>query len=163
MHQGHFVTVLDNFFTGDRQNIEHWNGHPHFALIQHDVSNPIYLEGLFKWPNKFATLLLVLPHLDDFSQFLLLFWLVASTVLDFQLMKSTTWHHRPRLQTIWQTRLKHWNLTCLDPSTFLVCHLDAILDFERTFFSTMDTFQFRASTTSRRYVSSCVVFRSLRW
>uniref|UniRef100_A0A0R3X669 UDP-glucuronic acid decarboxylase 1 n=1 Tax=Hydatigena taeniaeformis TaxID=6205 RepID=A0A0R3X669_HYDTA len=45
MHQGHFVTVLDNFFTGDRQNIEHWNGHPHFAFIQHDVSNPIYLEA----------------------------------------------------------------------------------------------------------------------
>ncbi|EUB62487.1 UDP-glucuronic acid decarboxylase [Echinococcus granulosus] len=45
MHQGHFVTVLDNFFTGDRQNIEQWNGHPHFAFIQHDVSNPIYLEA----------------------------------------------------------------------------------------------------------------------
>ncbi|KAL5968352.1 UDP-glucuronic acid decarboxylase 1 [Taenia solium] len=45
MHQGHFVTVLDNFFTGDRQNIEHWNGHPHFAFIQHDVSNPIYLQA----------------------------------------------------------------------------------------------------------------------
>ncbi|KAM7538346.1 hypothetical protein Aperf_G00000074077 [Anoplocephala perfoliata] len=45
MNQGHYVTVLDNLFTGDRQNLDHWMKHPRFEFITHDVSNPIYLEA----------------------------------------------------------------------------------------------------------------------
>jgi FlaA1/EpsC-like NDP-sugar epimerase len=30
MAQGHEVTVLDNFFTGQKKNIEHWLHHPNF-------------------------------------------------------------------------------------------------------------------------------------
>lgn len=30
MMQGHEVVVVDNFFTGQRKNIEHWMGHPNF-------------------------------------------------------------------------------------------------------------------------------------
>ncbi|KJE93683.1 UDP-glucuronic acid decarboxylase 1 [Capsaspora owczarzaki ATCC 30864] len=44
MAQGHEVTVVDNFYTGRRQNIEHWVGHPNFQLIVHDVQEPIFLQ-----------------------------------------------------------------------------------------------------------------------
>jgi len=44
MLQGHEVTVVDNFFTGRKRNVEHWLGHENFELINHDVVNPIYLE-----------------------------------------------------------------------------------------------------------------------
>ncbi|KAL7425434.1 hypothetical protein ACHAXH_000014, partial [Discostella pseudostelligera] len=33
MMEGHEVIVLDNFFTGQKKNIEHWMHHPHFSLI----------------------------------------------------------------------------------------------------------------------------------
>ncbi|VDL14417.1 unnamed protein product, partial [Hymenolepis diminuta] len=45
MKQGHYVTVIDNLFTGDRQNVDQWMKHPRFEFIPHDVSNPIYLEA----------------------------------------------------------------------------------------------------------------------
>lgn len=44
MLQGHEVTVLDNFFTGRKSNIEHWIGHSHFELIRHDIINPYMME-----------------------------------------------------------------------------------------------------------------------
>lgn len=44
MMQGHEVTVLDNFFTGSKRNIEHWLHHPNFSLVRHDVTEPILLE-----------------------------------------------------------------------------------------------------------------------
>ena len=37
MIDGHDVTVLDNFFTGQRKNIAHWLGHPNFRLFEQDV------------------------------------------------------------------------------------------------------------------------------
>ena len=43
MMQGHEVTVLDNFFTGSKKNIEHWLQHPNFTLVVHDVTEPIRL------------------------------------------------------------------------------------------------------------------------
>jgi len=36
--------VLDNFFTGQKKNIEHWMQHPHFSLIVHDVIEPVMIE-----------------------------------------------------------------------------------------------------------------------
>lgn len=44
MMEGHEVIVMDNFFTGQRKNIEHWMHHPRFSLIVHDVTEPIMLE-----------------------------------------------------------------------------------------------------------------------
>jgi len=44
MMQGHEVVVLDNFFTGQKKNIEHWLEHPNFSLIVHDVIEPIMVE-----------------------------------------------------------------------------------------------------------------------
>lgn len=44
MKQGHVVTVIDNFFTGRKQNVMHWLGHPNFMLVDHDVVNPFMAE-----------------------------------------------------------------------------------------------------------------------
>ncbi|KAF8776914.1 UDP-glucuronic acid decarboxylase 1-like [Argiope bruennichi] len=44
MSEGHEVTVVDNFFTGSKKNIEHWIGHENFELIRHDIINPLYVE-----------------------------------------------------------------------------------------------------------------------
>ena len=47
MTDGHEVTVVDNFFTGRKENVAHWIGHPNFELINHDVVTPIFIEGGF--------------------------------------------------------------------------------------------------------------------
>ncbi len=44
MSQGHQVTVLDNLFTGSRDNIQHWIGHPNFNFVVHDVTEPFHAE-----------------------------------------------------------------------------------------------------------------------
>jgi UDP-glucuronate decarboxylase len=41
---GHDVICVDNFFTGRKQNVEHLTGHPHFELMRHDVTFPLYVE-----------------------------------------------------------------------------------------------------------------------
>jgi UDP-glucuronate decarboxylase len=41
---GHDVLCLDNFFTGTKDNIAHLLGNPHFELIRHDVTFPLYVE-----------------------------------------------------------------------------------------------------------------------
>mmetsp|Transcript_12446 Transcript_12446/g.28462 ORF Transcript_12446/g.28462 Transcript_12446/m.28462 type:complete len:564 (+) Transcript_12446:92-1783(+) len=44
MMEGHEVIALDNFFTGQRKNVDHWMNHPRFSLVVHDVTEPIMLE-----------------------------------------------------------------------------------------------------------------------
>ena len=44
LEQGHDIICVDNFFTGSKDNILHLLPHPHFELIRHDITNPIYLE-----------------------------------------------------------------------------------------------------------------------
>jgi len=44
MMEGHEVIVVDNFFTGQKKNIEHWLHHPNFSLVVHDVTEPIMME-----------------------------------------------------------------------------------------------------------------------
>ncbi|XP_013789636.1 UDP-glucuronic acid decarboxylase 1-like [Limulus polyphemus] len=44
MSDGHSVTVVDNFFTGNKKNIEHWIGHNNFEVINHDIVNPLFIE-----------------------------------------------------------------------------------------------------------------------
>ncbi len=41
---GHDVLCVDNFFTGTRQNILHLLSNPHFELMRHDVTFPLYVE-----------------------------------------------------------------------------------------------------------------------
>lgn len=38
------VLCVDNFFTGSKKNIAHLLSHPHFELIRHDVTFPLYVE-----------------------------------------------------------------------------------------------------------------------
>ncbi len=38
------VVCVDNFFTGSKENIRHLIGNPHFELIRHDVTFPLYVE-----------------------------------------------------------------------------------------------------------------------
>ncbi|CAG8481601.1 9822_t:CDS:2 [Racocetra fulgida] len=44
MLMGHEVIVIDNFFTGRKNNVGHWIGHPNFELIRHDVVDPFLIE-----------------------------------------------------------------------------------------------------------------------
>lgn len=42
--RGNDVIVIDNFFTGRKENLVHLFGNPRFELIRHDVVDPILLE-----------------------------------------------------------------------------------------------------------------------
>ena len=42
--EGEEILCLDNFFTGNKDNIRHLLGNPHFECIRHDIINPIYME-----------------------------------------------------------------------------------------------------------------------
>jgi UDP-glucuronate decarboxylase len=44
IERGDSVIVLDNFFTGRKENLEQHFGNPRFELIRHDVVEPILLE-----------------------------------------------------------------------------------------------------------------------
>jgi UDP-glucuronate decarboxylase len=44
IHQGHDVLCVDNFFTGSKKNIAHLLDHPHFELMRHDVTFPLFVE-----------------------------------------------------------------------------------------------------------------------
>jgi UDP-glucuronate decarboxylase len=42
--RGEDVLCVDNFFTGNKQNVAHLFGNPHFELMRHDVTFPLYVE-----------------------------------------------------------------------------------------------------------------------
>jgi UDP-glucuronate decarboxylase len=44
LEQGAHVICVDNFFTGAHQNVHHLSAHPHFELIRHDITFPLYVE-----------------------------------------------------------------------------------------------------------------------
>lgn len=44
LNDGHDVLCVDNFFTGSKSNIVHLLKHPHFELLRHDVTFPLYVE-----------------------------------------------------------------------------------------------------------------------
>lgn len=44
LQQGHDVLCVDNFFTGTKDNVEHLFDNPHFELLRHDVTFPLYVE-----------------------------------------------------------------------------------------------------------------------
>lgn len=44
LNQGNEVICLDNYFTGQKQNIVHLLDHPYFELIRHDVTMPFFIE-----------------------------------------------------------------------------------------------------------------------
>lgn len=44
MADNHDVICLDNFYTGRKENVQHWLQKPNFEIIRHDVTEPIRLE-----------------------------------------------------------------------------------------------------------------------
>jgi nucleoside-diphosphate-sugar epimerase len=44
MTLGHQVIVVDNFFTGSKNNLQRWHGHPNFDLYTHDVVESVQFE-----------------------------------------------------------------------------------------------------------------------
>jgi len=44
LNEGNDVVCLDNYFTGQKQNIVHLLQNPYFELVRHDVTNPFYIE-----------------------------------------------------------------------------------------------------------------------
>jgi UDP-glucuronate decarboxylase len=44
LKEGHDVICLDNFFTGTKDNILNLLDNPHFEIIRHDISFPLYVE-----------------------------------------------------------------------------------------------------------------------
>jgi UDP-glucuronate decarboxylase len=42
--KGYDVICVDNFFTGSKRNIQHLLVNPHFELLRHDVTFPLYAE-----------------------------------------------------------------------------------------------------------------------
>ncbi len=44
LNQGHEVVCMDNYFTGQKQNVVHLLKNPFFELIRHDVTMPFFIE-----------------------------------------------------------------------------------------------------------------------
>jgi dTDP-glucose 4,6-dehydratase len=53
--EGHDVIGLDNFITGNKDNLAHLGGNPHFSFICHDVSNFIFVPGEIDYVLHFAS------------------------------------------------------------------------------------------------------------
>ena len=44
LKDGHDVLCVDNYFTGNKKNILHLLDNPHFELMRHDITFPLYVE-----------------------------------------------------------------------------------------------------------------------
>ena len=44
LDDGHDVLCVDNFFTGTRDNVIHLVNNPHFEILRHDITFPLYVE-----------------------------------------------------------------------------------------------------------------------
>lgn len=53
--EGHDVIGMDNFITGNKENLEHLAGNPQFSFIRHDVSNYIFVPGELDYVVHFAS------------------------------------------------------------------------------------------------------------
>ncbi len=53
--EGHHILAMDNFITGNPDNIAHLAGHPNFQFIRHDVSNYIFVPDKMDAVLHFAS------------------------------------------------------------------------------------------------------------
>ncbi len=60
--EGHSVVGMDNFITGNPNNLAHLSGHPEFSFIRHDVSNFIFVPGKIDAVMHFASPASPNPH-----------------------------------------------------------------------------------------------------
>ena len=44
LNEGNDMVCLDNYFTGQKQNVVHLLNHPYFELVRHDVTMPYFVE-----------------------------------------------------------------------------------------------------------------------
>ncbi|RPH31538.1 MAG: SDR family oxidoreductase [Bacteroidales bacterium] len=44
INEGNEVICVDNFFTGNKQNVIHLIGNPYFELVRHDITTPYFAE-----------------------------------------------------------------------------------------------------------------------
>ena len=43
--EGHEVLCVDNLLTGSRRNFEHLSGNPRFRFVEHNISDPVEVDG----------------------------------------------------------------------------------------------------------------------
>jgi len=55
LSRGHEVICMDNFITGNPQNIAHLLGNPAFSFVKYDVTNYIHVEGPLDYVLHFAS------------------------------------------------------------------------------------------------------------
>lgn len=60
--EGHSVVGMDNFITGNPNNLAHLAGHSNFSFIRHDVSNFIFVPGKVDAVMHFASPASPNPH-----------------------------------------------------------------------------------------------------
>jgi dTDP-glucose 4,6-dehydratase len=53
--EGHEVVAMDNFLTGSPDNVAHLIGHERFRLVEHDVTDFMYVEGKLDGVLHFAS------------------------------------------------------------------------------------------------------------
>ncbi|HDJ22686.1 MAG TPA: NAD-dependent epimerase/dehydratase family protein, partial [Candidatus Aminicenantes bacterium] len=44
LEEGHDVLCVDNFFSGNKENVRHLLANPYFELIRHDIIHPLFVE-----------------------------------------------------------------------------------------------------------------------
>ena len=55
LREGHEVVCMDNFVTGNPDNIAHLIGHDRFSFVRHDVTTFVYLAGALDYILHFAS------------------------------------------------------------------------------------------------------------
>jgi dTDP-glucose 4,6-dehydratase len=55
LERGWEVVGLDNLVTGSPRNLRHLEGHPRFTLVEHDVSQPLHVDGPVDYVLHFAS------------------------------------------------------------------------------------------------------------
>lgn len=45
LNEGHDIVCLDNYFTGQKQNVVHLLKHPYFEMVRHDITMPFFVEA----------------------------------------------------------------------------------------------------------------------
>ncbi|MCF7559610.1 SDR family oxidoreductase [Sabulilitoribacter multivorans] len=53
--EGYFVIAMDNFITGNKKNIQHFEGNQNFTFIHHDVTKHINIDGNLDYILHFAS------------------------------------------------------------------------------------------------------------
>lgn len=55
INEDYKVIGMDNFITGDKKNLQHFENHPHFEFIEHDVTEFVKIDGKLDYILHFAS------------------------------------------------------------------------------------------------------------